>query len=243
MRSRLALVASVSWVLGGGALADEIDRSSYHDLPAGWQAIIDTIPVNPDDNVSEEVRQNYAGHRPYGEYMVYYGADGAIDAIDVAKPIAGCDEFVETWIRAHEANYRPGDHGRVRRLARVEVSFPPLAGRVTPTSKPQPSPAAPGTRPKNVLPYMLDTQAIEREPPHLPDAVREKHPGGTEIAVSYYVTIGTDGRVSAVDPLAPAPDIDPAITATLKRWRFKTQPIPIRTMLRFVFTIPPRKWH
>lgn len=239
MKAVLAMITTVTLLSApGAARGDGIDRSLYRDVPARWQAIISTIPVNRDDAIGDELRRKYAGQRLYGEYMVYYGADGDIDAIEVVKSIAGCDELVEAWIRENQKQYRPPERQRVRRLSKVEVSFPPTGERQESAKKDKPVPAPPGSRPKTVPPHMFDTQAIERETPHLPEAVREKH-AGQNLVVMYYVTLGTDGHVTAVDPINPIADVDAAIIETLKRWRFKPQPLALRTMLRFEFYIPP----
>ena len=230
-------------LLMGAAAHADIDRSQYKDLPATYQNFVATVPVNPDDDLPREVRERHAGKRLYGEYMVYVGAKGAIDAIDDVKPIAdcsGCDALVHKWIDANHSV--PPGSGRARRFMRVDLSFPPPPGAKADSTRPPPTPAPPGTKPQNVPPHKLWAAVIEREDPHLPDSALAKHPYGAEITVTYFVTVGTDGHVTAVDPTTPNPDIDPTITATLKRWRFKPLAIPLRTMLRFSFTIPPQRF-
>ncbi len=217
------------------AHGDEIDRATYHDVPAKWQAITATAPVNRDDPVSDETRERFAGQRPYGEYMVYYAADGAIDAVDVVKSIPGCDDFVVAWIRDHEKGYRPPAHERMRRLARIEVSFPRLDGSVVAPDKPKPVPAPPGTKPKNVPPHMFDTQLLAHELPHLPDAVKLKARG--DLVGVYKICAGVDGKITQVTPMQSIAGADEAIMATLRSWQIKPQALPICTMTRFVFTV------
>jgi hypothetical protein len=203
----------------------DIDRTQFHELPDAGAATPISLTVHANDYLFDnETRKQYLGKPPpTGDYDLYVDADGKPVTVDVIRSIPGCDQFVARNLLAGRQSSRP-IHAFVTHYA-VTLSFESSA-----------------TKARNVPPHMLDTEAIAREAPHLPDSVLMKHPGGGEITVQYYVTVGTDGNVSAVDPVAPDPEVDPGIIATLKRWRFKTQAIPIRSMMRFVFTIPPRKW-
>ena len=120
-----------------------------------------------------------------------------------------------------------------------------LAVLLTPSSSAEPAPASRPSARKNVLPHMFDLQVLDKEYPHLPDKVLINHAGET-LTVMYYVTVGTDGHVTAVDPVTSASqaearravaDVDAVVEETLRRWKFRPQVMPIRSMMRFVFTI------
>jgi hypothetical protein len=226
--TRIVFTALV--LLGTVARAD-IDRSQFHEIPDGGAPTFQVMSV-------PWLHQRYMADKlkctpnppPTGDYDVYVDRDGIATNVDVIRSIPGCDEYIARNLLAGRQISKPRD-AYIHHFT-IELRFEP--GDKT------------GQKPKNVPPHMFDSEVIEREIPHLPDAVLatvgEKHPGGGEITVAYYVTVGTDGHVTAVDPMTPNPDVDPSVIATLKRWRFKPQPIPIRTMLRFNFVIPARRW-
>jgi len=61
----------------------------------------------------------------------------------------------------------------------------------------------------------------------------------------YFVTVGRDGHVTAIDPVGSqgearrtVADVDAAVAASIGAWRFRPQPVPVRSMVRFVFVIP-----
>lgn len=118
-------------------------------------------------------------------------------------------------------------------------------------SKPQPATPSVATRdssaPKKVSPELLQSLVLEHDYPRLPDKVRAAH-AGEEISVMYFVTVGTDGSVLAVAPYnagataearRTVADVDAVVEDTLRAWKFKPQPIPMRSIMRFVFTIVP----
>jgi hypothetical protein len=217
-------------LLGTAAHAD-IDRSQYHELPDGGTPTLQvmTVPESHLRYYADRLKCSLATPQT-GDYDVYVDRNGIGTNVDVMRSIPGCDAYVAMNLLAGRQQTKPND---------AYVHHYTIELRLE-------APDKPGAKPKNVPPHMLDAQVIEREIPHLPDAVLsaigEKHPDGGEITLGYYVTVGTDGHVTAVDPMTPNPAVDPSIIATLKRWRFKPQPIPIRTILRFNFVIPARRW-
>ncbi len=96
-----------------------------------------------------------------------------------------------------------------------------------------PSPA----KPKNVPPHVFDTEKLSGEMPHLPDIVRIQRKGTGDAVWMGKVCVDQGGRVNQVSTLQGIPGGDGAIVAGLREWRFKPQPVPICTMLRFVYTI------
>lgn len=225
MTKRALSAAAVALLLAAGVARGDIDRTQYREVTDGGQrtTLVMTVPEIVRRNYPEKVKCKGPAS---GDYDVYINGDGIATNVDVIRSIPGCDDYVARNLRAGRQTTRPSA-AFVQRVT-VDLRFE--------------APERADAKPKNVPPHALDVWAIERETPHLPDAVLQKHAGGGEITVSYYVTVGRDGRVSAVDPLTPQPEIDAAVTATLKRWRFKPLEIPVRSMLRFVFTIPPKKY-
>lgn len=192
------------------------DGPAWLDVEAA--GVVDrSTPVTP----SAEMRKRYPARSVSGEYLVYIDRDGDVARIETARSIPGCDADVvaqlEQWTWKH-----------VGQPLRVHV---PVAVNV-------PGLVAGAPRARNVPPEILDAQAIDEPYPHLPDAVRARH-AGQSVRVGYFMTVGTDGSVAAVDPVAATPDIDPVVIATVSRWRFKPQKLPLRTMIQFVFDIPP----
>jgi hypothetical protein len=101
----------------------------------------------------------------------------------------------------------------------------------------QPTPPE-APRYQNVPPHMLDTRATYRPEPHLPDAVKLKHPD-EELISMLKVCVAPDGHVAQISLLQGIPGADAAIVETLRAWTFKPQPIPVCTLQRFVFFVPP----
>ena len=227
----MKLCTLTALALAGAVAHADIDRSQYHEIPDGGTRTLQvmTVPESHQRFYADRLKCSLATPQT-GDYDVYVDRDGFGTTVDVMRSIPGCDAYVAMNLLAGRQTSKPND---------AYVHHYTIELRLEPSDKP-------GQKPKNVPPHLLDTQVIEHEIPHLPDAVLvamgDKHPGGGEITLAYYVTVGTDGRVTAVDPVTANPAVDPTITATLKRWRFKPQPIPIRSMLRFEFVIPARRW-
>ena len=105
--------------------------------------------------------------------------------------------------------------------------------------------AAPDVAPRNVPLHVFDQQTIEHDFPHLPDEVRANH-AGQRITVMYFITVGVDGRVTAIEPFngnataearLTVADVDAVVEEDVRHWKFKRQPLPIRSLVRFVFDI------
>jgi hypothetical protein len=217
--TRITLTTVTLVLLLGGVARGDLDRSQYKELPDAGTPMPYTIRVDPHDpDVSDETRKQFAGQQPTGEYDLYVDAKGNPTAIDVVRSIPGCDKVVSRMLLDHRTTMVA--YAYVRHLA------------VTLTLD---SPGA--VRPRNVPPHVFDTNAIVHDYPHLPDDVRRRY-AGKEVTVIYYVTVGIDGDVTAVEPVVPLADVNAVVIDCLRHWKFKTQPTPIRSMLRFVFSIP-----
>ncbi len=96
-----------------------------------------------------------------------------------------------------------------------------------------PSPA----KPKNVPAHMLEQQKISGDMPHLPDIVKIQRKGTGEAVAMVKVCIDQGGRVNQVSILQGIPGADNDIMSTVRGWKYKPQPIPICSMVRFEFQI------
>jgi protein TonB len=97
--------------------------------------------------------------------------------------------------------------------------------------------AAPPAKPKNVPPHMLEQQKLSGELPHLPDIVKIQRKG-TGLAISMVkVCIDQGGNVNQVSIIQGIPGADAAILQAVRMWRYKAQPIPICSMVKFEFQI------
>jgi len=97
--------------------------------------------------------------------------------------------------------------------------------------------AAPPAKPKNVPPHMLEQAKLSGEMPHLPDIVKIQRKG-TGLAISMVkVCIDQSGNVNQVSVLQGIPGADAAIISAVRAWRYKPQPIPICSMVKFEFQI------
>jgi protein TonB len=96
---------------------------------------------------------------------------------------------------------------------------------------------APPAKPKNVPPHALEQQKISGDMPHLPDIVKIQRKG-TGTAVSMVkVCIDQGGNVNQVSIIQGIPGADQSIMSTIRGWKYKPQPIPICSMVRFEFQI------
>ena len=96
---------------------------------------------------------------------------------------------------------------------------------------------APTAKPKNVPPHMLEQQKLAGEMPHLPDIVKIQRKG-TGLAISMVkVCIDQSGNVNQVSIIQGIPGADAQILSTLRGWKYKPQPIPICSMVKFEFQI------
>jgi protein TonB len=97
---------------------------------------------------------------------------------------------------------------------------------------------APATvKPKNVPPHALDSQALYKPDPHLPDAIKLQRRGTGDAVFMCKLCVAQDGSIMRVDVMQGIPGADENITSTLRQWRFKPQPIPVCMMTRFEFAI------
>ena len=230
--SVMTMAMSVSLAALAGAARADIDPTKYRELPGGEQRMVSSMTVRPDDTAIEAaVRKRYAGQHPSGDYDLYIGAEGTVDGVHVVRSLEGCDEFIARHLVT--ARVRPKPPAPFVRHVTVELRF---AGAGAPVA-----PAA--LRAKNVPPQVFDSEALVREAPHLPDAVKARARG--DVTGMYKVCVATDGTVMSVAPLQSIAGADDAIMATLRRWRLKPQPTPICSITRFVFSVerkqPPRR--
>lgn len=87
---------------------------------------------------------------------------------------------------------------------------------------------------------MLETESIERPVPRLTDATKQHYAGKTrELQGMYKLCVATDGSVVNVKTLAPVPESNDGIVATLQQWKFRPQPIPVCSLVRLVFDLAP----
>ena len=95
----------------------------------------------------------------------------------------------------------------------------------------------PAAKPKNVAPHMLEQQKLAGDMPHLPDIVKIQRKG-TGLAISMVkVCIDQGGNVNQVSIIQGIPGADQAIMSTIRGWKYKPQPIPICSMVKFEFQI------
>ena len=92
-------------------------------------------------------------------------------------------------------------------------------------------------KPKNVPQHVFDTEKLSGENPHLPDIVKIQRKGTGDAIWMGKVCVDQSGHVNQVTTIQGIPGGDVAIVEGLRTWRFKNQPVPICTMLRFVYTI------
>lgn len=93
-------------------------------------------------------------------------------------------------------------------------------------------------RARNVPPHYFEQQYISNETPHLPDAA--KPAAGGELQWLGKVCAATDGHISQVSIVSGIRGADESIMATMRGWRLRPQPFPICTLVRFVFSVPPK---
>jgi hypothetical protein len=97
------------------------------------------------------------------------------------------------------------------------------------------APMGGATKPKIVPPHALDAQAIYRPDPDIPAAIRSQHRGG-EATFTAKVCVAREGNVSSVDVRDGIDGADDAITATIMKWRYQPQPIPVCFVCHWLFT-------
>jgi hypothetical protein len=99
--------------------------------------------------------------------------------------------------------------------------------------------AAPPARPtpKPVPASLIRKDKISvSDDPHLPDVVKARYLCAV-VTGSYKLCIGTSGEMSAVDPIMGIPGADEQIVATVRKWRYKPQALPICFVQFFEFHI------
>ncbi len=221
---------SRAWVMAVGLVAlvgsarADIDPAKYRELPGGEHRMVSSMTVRPDDTAIEAaVRRRYAGQHPSGDYDLYIGTEGTVDGVHVVRSLEGCDEFIARHLVT--ARVTPKPPAPFVRHVTVELRFDGGATAAAP----------PSLRARNVPPHVFDTEALVRETPHLPDAVKLRARG--DLVGMYKVCVATDGTVMSVAPLQSIAGADEAIMATLRRWQLKPQPTPICSITRFVFSV------
>jgi protein TonB len=96
---------------------------------------------------------------------------------------------------------------------------------------------APPPKAKNVPPAKFDADALYKPMPHLPGIVTIQRKGTGEAVWMGKVCIDQGGKVNQISIMQGIPGGDSAIMDTMRSWKFKTQPFPICTMIRLVYTI------
>jgi periplasmic protein TonB len=96
---------------------------------------------------------------------------------------------------------------------------------------------APTPKAKNVPPHMLEQQKISGDMPHLPDIVKIQRKGTGEAVAMVKICIDQGGRVNQVSVIQGIPGADAEILNTVRGWKYKAQPIPICSMVKFEFSI------
>jgi protein TonB len=95
----------------------------------------------------------------------------------------------------------------------------------------------PAAKPKNVPPHQLEQAKLAGEMPHLPDIVKIQRKG-TGLAISMVkVCVDQSGSVNQVSIIQGIPGADASIISAVRAWRYKPQPIPICSMVKFEFQI------
>ena len=118
-------------------------------------------------------------------------------------------------------------------LAAPGQAPPPSADGVTPPDSTAP---ADSTAPPPAA-YQIATERIAGADPHLPDAVKRRLRGKAEQSFSARICVGTDGNVADVTVLQGIAGADESLTATLRAWRYATQPIPVCFVTQLVFSV------
>jgi protein TonB len=90
---------------------------------------------------------------------------------------------------------------------------------------------------KNVPPAKFDSEALYKPDPHLPDIIKIQRKGTGEAIWMGKVCIDQSGKVSQISIMQGIPGGDAEIMSTMRTWKFKTQPFPICTLIRLVYTI------
>jgi protein TonB len=125
-----------------------------------------------------------------------------------------------------------GEEGGVEGGVAGGVKGGVVGGVVGGTGTPGPPPKA-----KNVPPHMLEQQKIAGELPHLPDIVKIQRKGTGEAVAMVKICIDQGGRVNQVSIIQGIPGADSEILSTVRSWKYKPQPIPICSMVKFEFSI------
>lgn len=107
---------------------------------------------------------------------------------------------------------------------------PGVPGGTGITSMPQPKPI-------NVPPHKLDEQRLFGSDPHLPSMLIRERRGEHGLTFIARMCVDQSGNVSQVSVLQSLPGADADIIGTLRRWRYKPQPIPVCFMANFVFDV------
>jgi hypothetical protein len=97
--------------------------------------------------------------------------------------------------------------------------------------------SAPPPRPRNVAPHSLDAARVAGAMPHLPASIVAQRRGLGDTTFSAKICVDQSGAVSSVSVLSGIPGADAAIVATLRDWRYKSQPIPVCFVSQFVFAV------
>jgi outer membrane biosynthesis protein TonB len=97
--------------------------------------------------------------------------------------------------------------------------------------------SAPPPRPRNVAPHALDAARVAGAMPHLPASIVAQRRGLGDTTFTAKICVDQSGAVSSVSVLSGIPGADAAIVATLRDWRYKSQPIPVCFVSQFVFAV------
>ena len=143
---------------------------------------------------------------------------------------------VPTLVQPKQEEQKPdeddGEEGGVEGGVAGGVKGGVLGGVVGGTGTPGPPPKA-----KNVPPHMLEQQKLSGDMPHLPDIVKIQRKGTGEAVAMVKICIDQSGHVNQVSVIQGIPGADNDILSTVRSWKYKPQPIPICSMVKFEFSI------
>jgi protein TonB len=85
----------------------------------------------------------------------------------------------------------------------------------------------PADKPKNVMAFVINKDAIKRPDPHMGEVFRNTH-RGQRVTGAYRICIGRDGHIYDVEIVTSIPGADDEFIETFKSdWLYKPQPVPV----------------